>query len=340
MARDWYKKGNGDLSLGRTADAVEDFRNALSYDPDNLLVQPRLAEALLADGRVDEARSYFLNLWDRMPGSGEVNLNLAHVSIQMGDADDAIRYYRSAIYGSWEKDPGQQRRAARLELCEFLLKQGRAKDAQAEIAGLAADAPEEDGALHEKTGLLFLQVDEPERALAEFEEALRSNEHQNQWLEEAGKAAYAADDYSKAETFLARAVRGNSSDDLVRLLETVRAVRSDDPFQPGLSDEEQALRTWRDLQRGFNRLQGCTGASAAGPSTSPLPSDLQSLSKQAQDMKRRANVQVLRKDSDLRNQAMQLVFQIEETTSRTCGTPVGADQALILIAKRHSGSNQ
>ncbi len=65
LVQEWYDKGNADLSAGRSAAAIEDFRNALSYDPENNLVQPRLAEALLADGRITEARSYFLNLWDR-----------------------------------------------------------------------------------------------------------------------------------------------------------------------------------------------------------------------------------------------------------------------------------
>ena len=85
--------------------AFEDFRNALSYDPENNLVQARLAEALLADGRITEAGSYFLNLWDRTPGSGEVNLDLAHLSQRTNDVDGAIRYFQSAIYGSWEDDP-------------------------------------------------------------------------------------------------------------------------------------------------------------------------------------------------------------------------------------------
>ena len=35
-------------------------------------------------GRLTEARSYLLNLWDRSPGSGEVNLDLAHISARTG----------------------------------------------------------------------------------------------------------------------------------------------------------------------------------------------------------------------------------------------------------------
>ncbi len=60
LAREWSDKGNTDLSSGKPAMALEDFRNSLSYAPDNPVVQLHLAEALLADGRLTEARSYFL----------------------------------------------------------------------------------------------------------------------------------------------------------------------------------------------------------------------------------------------------------------------------------------
>jgi tetratricopeptide (TPR) repeat protein len=143
LVQKWSRKGDDDMSAGRAAEALEDFRNALAYDPENGQIQLRLAEALLAGGRLTEARSYLLNLWDRSPGSGEVNLDLAHVSMRMGDAEESIRYFRSAIYGSWEKDPAQQRRKTRQELYEFLVSQGRTSEAQAELAGLAADTPSE-----------------------------------------------------------------------------------------------------------------------------------------------------------------------------------------------------
>jgi tetratricopeptide (TPR) repeat protein len=338
LVQEWYDKGNADLIAGRSGDAIEDFRNALSYDPENNLVQPRLAEALLADGRVTEARSYFLNLWDRAPGSGEVNLDLAHISIRTGDADQAIRYFRSAIYGSWDKDPAQQRRNARLELCKFLLQRGRVSDARAEVAGLAADTPADDADLLEKTGQLFSQVGETGRALSEYEDALRINPRQDQWLEDAGKAAVAVGDYTKAETYLARADRENPSDEIAGLRDTVRDVLDGDPFLPGLSDSEQAERSWRAFQQGNKRLGICTGARDAAQSSGETSPELQDLIKEALDLKVHVNLQTLGRQSELRNQAMQFVFQVEEINSPGCGTPDAADQALVLIAKRHSGS--
>ena len=103
LVSEWFQKGNTDLADGKPTQAFEDFRNSLSYGPENTNVQLRLAEALLADGRFTEARSYLVNLWDRAPGSGEVNLDLAHVSMQTGDMDQAIRYFRGAIFGQLGK---------------------------------------------------------------------------------------------------------------------------------------------------------------------------------------------------------------------------------------------
>ena len=339
LVRQWLAKGNADLSAGQPSKALEDFRNALSYGPENNLVQFRLAEALLAADRLPEAHAYFLNLWDQTPGSGEVNLELAHTSMRMGETEAAIRYYRGAIYGGWNKDPAQQRRNTRLELCEFLFAQGRIGDAQAELAGLAADIPREDAILHEKTGQLFLRADEPDRALAEFETALRSNPRQNQWLEDAGKAAYADGDYTKAATYLARAIRENPSDEIHGLLETAREVLDGDPFLPGLSDKVQAQRSWRAFQQALERLQKCTGTNAAEQFAAQPSSDLQVLIKDSHDLQGRLNLRSLSEHPELRNAAMQLVFRIEETTSHTCGAPQGEDLALVLIGKKHSGRN-
>jgi tetratricopeptide (TPR) repeat protein len=339
LARQWFQKGNTDLSGGQPRLAFEDFRNALSYNPENNLVQLRLAEALLADGRLTEARSYFANLWDRTPGSGEVNLDLAHLSQRTEDSEDAIRYFRSAIYGSWEKDPAQQRRNARLELCQYLIARGQDSDAEAELAALASDIPPEDVGLREGTGQLFLRVGEPGRALAEFEAALQTSPHDDKLLEDAGRAAYAAGDYPKAETYLARAVRENSSDEIVGLLDTVREVLAADPFQPGLSDEERARRSWDDFRQALESLQKCLGTGATNQATGQTPSNFDILNKDAQDMKRRANFVSLRRNPELRDEVMQFSFRVEGTTSQSCSTPSSRDRALLLISKKHSGSN-
>jgi tetratricopeptide (TPR) repeat protein len=339
LVSEWFQKGNADLANGKPGQAFEDFRNSLSYGPENPAVQLRLAEALLSDGRFNEARSYLVNLWDRTPGSGEVNLDLAHVVMQTGDVDQTIRYFRGAISGSWEKDPALQRRQVRLELCDFLLAHRLTEDAQAEIAGLAADTPTEAAALREENGRLFLRVGEPGKALTEFEAALRINPQQSQWLADAGQVAFEDGDYLKAETYFSKADRENPSDEIRASLMLVRDVLGNDPYLGGLSDEEQARRSMRDFGLGLDRLHGCTATNANNSSSGQSLTDLEFLEMEAQDLQKRVKLGFLVKNPEMRTEAMQLVSQIEDATSQICGPPTGLDQALTLIEKRQEGNN-
>ena len=210
-----------------------------------------------------EARSYLVNLWDQAPGSGEVNLDLAHVSMQTGDMDQTIHYFRGAIFGSWENDPRSRGEMCGSNCANSFSPSGRTSDAQAEIAGLAADTPAEDGALREENGRLFLRVGEPGKALAEFEAALQ--------IESAAKPVACrrrpcrhlkTATTLKAEPYFSKADRENPSDEIHASLMLVQDVLGNDPYLAGLSDEEQARRSLRDFEQGLERLRKCTGTAA------------------------------------------------------------------------------
>jgi Tfp pilus assembly protein PilF len=337
LARDWSERGNRHLSSGKPATALEDYRNSLSYAPDNPDVQLHLAEALLADGRLTEAKAYLSNLWDHAPGSGNVNLDLAHVSMRMGDADGATKYFRGAILGSWEGEGAFHRRQARLELSEFLLDKRRLDEAQAVISGIAIDTPAEDGSVHEENGHLFLRVGDPVKALAEFEAALQTDPHNSEWLREAAQVAFEDGNYSKAETYFSRAVHENATDDPIASLALVRDVLRNDPFLPGLSEEEQARRSWRDFQQGMERLHKCMATGANSSSPSHAANGLDGLAKDAQELQKRVNLSSLQSDPELRKEAMVFVSRIEKVTSQICGPPTGIDQALRLLENQHEG---
>ena len=55
-------------------------------------------------------------------------------------------------------------------------------------------------------------------------------------------------------------------------------------------------------------------------SSGQSPSDLQLLNKEAQDLQKRVNLGSLGKNPELRNEAMQLVFRIEDATSQDLRT--------------------
>ena len=158
FAQEWYTRGEQDLRAGRAEAALADFRTALSYSHDNAQYQLRLAQALMAAGHSrearTEARTYLLNLLEREPGNATVNLELARLAARDHAVPDALRFYHGAIYGEWNDDPVARRRAARLELVEFLLDAGQKDSARAELIALAADLPA-DPALQTKVGTLL-----------------------------------------------------------------------------------------------------------------------------------------------------------------------------------------
>jgi tetratricopeptide (TPR) repeat protein len=339
LAAEWSRKGDSDFAQGMRARAFEDFQNSLSYNPENPNVQLRLAEALLAEGGYTEAHSYLASLWDQTPGSGRVNLDLAHVFEDSGDVDQAIRYFHGAIFGSWENEPAAQRRKVRLELIHFLLAHQLTSDAQAEIAGLSADTPSENGILREENGQLFLKAGEPGKALAEFEAALKTNSRQSAWLADAGQVAFEDGDYLKAESYFSKSDRESPSPEVQASLLLVRDILGNDPYLAGLSNEERARRTSNNLQHELERLRNCARRGTDKAASRELPPALQPLAKEAQDSQKRLRLASLENNPDLRDDTMQLVYRIQDAVSQTCGPGNSLDEALKLIEKRQEATS-
>jgi len=100
----WFSRGVADLNARRFNSAVTEFRAALLYSRDNYAYQLNLAEALIGLKRTGEASTYLVNLWDRQPENGVVNLELARIAVQKGQPEPALRYYHNAIYATWPDD--------------------------------------------------------------------------------------------------------------------------------------------------------------------------------------------------------------------------------------------
>ncbi|MBI1984448.1 MAG: tetratricopeptide repeat protein, partial [Acidobacteria bacterium] len=206
LAVEWHGRGEVDLRAGRAERAIEDFRTALVYSRENALYRLRLAQALIAANRADEARAYLLTLWEREPGNGTVNLELARLAAGKGKIGEAARYYHNAIFGVWEENPEERRRQVRLELCQFLVSRGARNEAQAALIELAGDLPK-DAALYASVGALFLRTEDFARALELFKQALDINRRQKAALAGAGEAAFQMANYGEARRYLERAAR-------------------------------------------------------------------------------------------------------------------------------------
>jgi tetratricopeptide (TPR) repeat protein len=340
FAQDWYTRGEKDLRDGRAEAALADFRTALSYSHDNVEYQLRLAQALVAAGNSREARAeartYLLNLLEHEPGNGTVNLELARLAARDHAVSDAMRFYHGAIYGEWNDDPVVRRRAARLELVEFLLAAGQKDSARAELIALAADLPA-DPALQTKVGNLLLRVAGYDDALKLFRQALGEEPRLAPALAGAGACYFQNGDYARAEHFLTRAVQQDPH--LVQsaaMLDTAQNVLDIDPFNRRLGNMERARRAVLDFNFALMRLENCAaqqGIDLKVAGSDPLPA----LYAQASELQPRAQQRYLSRDPELLSRIMDMAFEIEQATAHTCGEPQGQDLALLLLAREQGG---
>lgn len=337
LGGDWFARGDKDLGAGRAKAAVEDFRTALVYARQNTLYELKLAQALAAAGRLDEARAYLVTLWEREPGSGTVNLELAHLAVRTQSLPDALRYFHGAIYGEWADDPARRRQAARLELAEFLHQIGERSRAQSELIALAADLPD-DPQVVTQVGTLLLQNGEHDQALKLFRRALNQNSRLDAALAGAGEVYFEQNNFTEAQRYLSQAVAENPHlSRAADLLEATRLVLSVDPFERHLGDTERAQRTIDAFNQAMSRLEHCA-AQRRLDLKAEGSDELQKLYTQAVKLQPRLRKSSLDAHSALLFSVMDLVFEIEKVAQRECGEPQPLDKALLLVARAQGGA--
>lgn len=363
--RHLYQQGLAAAQAGRYDQAIDAFRAALTCDPTNSQYQLSLARALRDSNdprRLDEAESYLLALWQRAPQDAAVNLALARVAAHRGSVDDATRYYHNAMYGVWNSDLDANRDKARIELIQFLLKQNAPANAESELMALATALPPTPAA-HLQAAQLFAQAGDYTGSLTQYRDALRLEPTNASALIGAGEAAYHAGNYTAAQHYLQAALNLNPEDGNVRqLLVITELVLRTNPFRSHISDAERNRRITTAFTQSEDRLIACaqrTGINLSTipskllpqapaspnqpsqnhPSTSPASqlSTLQSRWLATKPSLVRLNSPA---ETDLPDEIMDLVFQIEQQTASTCGPPQGLDQALLLISQKREAAIQ
>jgi tetratricopeptide (TPR) repeat protein len=333
LAAQWFAKGNACLANGAAREALDDYRRALIFDPENEPYQLHLAQALAQLGRQDEARAYLLNLLADRPGDGEVNFELARLAAQTGDIDDAVRFYHAAVYGAWETDPVAAQLRARLELSQFLVRHRENTLAEAELISLAANIPDRDAELHTEAGDLFQNIGDLHRALNEYRSALKAAPDDLTARIGAGLVSFKLGSYSKATEDLELANKADQENKTVATtLETVRLMISSDPFSTQLTARERANRVSAALAHAIQRADQCGNASVKNPNTSSL-TDLAARAKLQQRSIWSERSLLLHPDQN--DAAMEMVFKIENAATQVCGEPEGVDAAMRLIEKKY-----
>jgi tetratricopeptide (TPR) repeat protein len=354
LARRMFAQGQLEQRDGQPKQAIEDFRVALSYDRENFPYQLNLARALRDNNQPEEARTYLLNLWDRTPDDGPVNLALARLAAREGRVEDAVHYYHNAAYGRWGAEADNKRRNAQFELVDFLLSQDAFPQAQAELLNLSATLPADEN-LRLHLGQLFAGAQDYEHALSEYRLALLHHRNNPAALAGAGEAAFHLGRYRAAEDYLSGASSAGATDDQVTQMGGIaRLVLQSDPYERGLSDRQRERRTRAAFYQAGMRLDDCAAAvggdnlpsssSSVPPSrpVAPVPlspeaaAELRRLKESWIGIKAKLIHSRALPESETSDAAMDTVFQIEQATRKQCGKGSGVDEALRLLAENRS----
>jgi tetratricopeptide (TPR) repeat protein len=362
LAQEWHSRGANDLKAGRAQAALTDFRTAMTYGRENISdeqlegYQLDLAEALVAAGRVDEARSYLLDLWQRAPGNGEINLDLARLAARNVDDEDARRYYDGAINGVWEGKPDQvakDRIETRLELYSYLASRGEPPAAQSVLLAAAASLPP-DSLQTIQVGQLMLESGHAQQALTEFEQALRVDRRSTAALTGAGMASFNLGDDAATVRYLQDASREKAeqalpsadAEQISRTLAVARITLAIDPLRSGLDAPERARRTVRSYDAAVARIESCAALrNITLPKTLPkVPTDstpagdLPGMYTKLMQMRPSVLESDLIRHPERVGPAMNLVFAAEGAATGECGSPQDpADVAIARIAARSQG---
>jgi tetratricopeptide (TPR) repeat protein len=328
LATRWSERGRTALAQGHAEQAVTAYRAALSYAPDEHADELMLARALGEAGRTEESYNYFMELWEQRPGDGSINLQLARLAAKKHEVQDAIRSYRASIYGTWEGDGVERRREVRLELARYLVAQKDFAAGRNELLVAGGNAPDT-AAFDIKLAGLLEEAEALPDALRSYEKALAHEPKDETALRAAGRLAFALGDYAKAHRLLLRASRlgGTGVPKSAVLLEQSARILQLEPDET-LPARERVARIMTARTIAKRRLDACMaqpGVEAAG--------SLQALSARWIGVDGTATSAVLLHDEDRQTSALQLVYDTELAADGVCGTPVGDDALLVLLAK-------
>jgi len=333
LGQQWYANGNAELQKQRPATAVEDFRTALLYDPQNWDYRLSLAEALTQAGHTNQALNYYQSLWQVNPKNGLVNLHLARFAAQAGNVSEAERYFNGAIFGDWAETAADHRREALFELINFYLQRKDAGQAESQLIILSGNLPE-DPVLHTRVADLYSQVGDYQRAMAQYRLAFQLYPKYLPALYGAGKAALQIGDYRSAETYLGRARREDSAGpDVHNLLQVAQSAAALNPFDHGLHESEKIQRVLRAFQIASTRLDACQKTSTPNGS---VPPSLAALQEQLKQWKPNANARFLARQPDQIDALFEFSASVEKQSQSLCGQPTSEDSALLALANSHA----
>jgi len=319
----WHVLGRQAMGSKDVDAAIEAFRHAVSKDRDNRVYSLALADALALDNQPVAAERVLLSLRLTAPEDPDINLNLARLAAGRGDVPMALRYYQSALYAPPTTQDGP--RQIRLELTEFLLRNGENERALAELIAAVDDLGDEPTA-RVRVATLLLQAGDAARALEQFQHVLSLDESNTEAAAGAGTAAFRLGDYLAAAQYLRS---GPDTPALVEMRTTAELVLSRDPLAARIRASERRRRLASNIGYVSMRIGECAAAQSPLGQDPGLPAVRKTLQTIETRLKRAPN------DQDVIDDGIAAVDRAERFLGTRCGARTPLDRALVIIAERH-----
>ena len=336
----WYERGQIAMAAGHPAEAVEDFRSALSFRSTNTDYQMSLAEALAASGRTEEAAAYFASLHDAEPGDGFLNLQLARLAVRRGESTQAIEYYQAGLNGLWRGQGTERRLQIRLELAQYFMSLGRPLEAQGQLLAAEGNSLDNPAALF-KIANLLREADDPGDALTTYQrvvshrsavpaEVLASLDAESQIAASMGqykRATQALDRYMTKLRQHPSAGTPQQNHAVEQQLEKYQRMLQLIPFD-SLLPRAHDIRVLHAADIAHQRYASCLQTLQSKNDPNANNPDLLALGTQWTVLGS-PNLQALEGNVALQDRITTWIGQAEIVTAKICGPPTG-DNALLL----------
>jgi Tfp pilus assembly protein PilF len=311
-----YGEGNALLPTN-PREASDRFASAHAIDRGNARYALGLAQAMMADGRNEEAEQALSAALEHTANDGPLNLQMARLYDGLARPADATVYYHRAIFGRWGADSAARRTDARLELVELLARHKDGSAMLAELLPLQAALPETP-AVSRRLAHLFLRAGSPRRAVPLLRELLRADPRDADAYAGMGEAALALGNFVTARADFAESARLRPADALTASrLALADPVLSLDPDARRLDDTARAARVHALLTRALTERERCAAVNA---------SDALADSARA-SLAHRGDGRV----AETTNEALRLTSAVWSARPARCVTGFTADEVLAAI---------
>ena len=328
-----YEQGNQLLGSGKIEEAIQSFRSATADARENKQYALALADALARGNHSAEAEQLLLRLRESDPENSEINIYLARLALKRGEMRGAVHYYQNALYGRWIGDQvDERRRRIRMELIRVLLEHQERSLAISELLILESELPVT-SSFRVETAEAFVEAGDLQHAFKDYVEAVRLDSHNLKALKGAAETSFEVGDYTKAIHYSRAFLELDPQDrDSRHRLSLAELILAEDPLSPHLATNEQQRRLLLDFRRSLRRLTNCLGQTT----DAEQKTELQALQAEALTMEPQlggkhapGSVQPL--------SALALIVAMQKKASTACGQGDLADEALLLIGRKHDG---